>query len=354
VRDLPPNIFALVMATGIVSLACHGVDQLEVANAMGGGAWHVTALTLLGLNVIFYAVLWVLFLTRCLRHGDAVLADARTHARAPGYFTMAAATGVLGNQCVLLLGSWQAGLVLWIFTVTLWAALTYAVLPGLMESQAKPPLEKGLNGAWLLAVVATQSVCVLGCLIAPHCEQAREPLLFVALTFWLVGGMLYVWLIALIFYRVLFLPLAPADLTPPYWINMGAMAISTLGGTSLLRLDGTALPILAQVRPFVAGVTLAFWATATWWIPLLLALGAWRHVVQRYPLRYDHGYWAVVFPLGMYTVCTQNLVAGLELSFLAWLPRASVWLALGAWVATVAGLFTSLGRSLVAKPGGGG
>ena len=44
--------------------------------------------------------------------------------------------------------------------------------------------------------------------------------------------MLYIWLIALIFYRIMFLPLTPADLTPPYWINMGAMAISTLGGVS--------------------------------------------------------------------------------------------------------------------------
>jgi len=32
-------------------------------------------------------------------------------------------------------------------------------------------------------------------------------------------------------------------------------------------------------------MTLLFWATGTWWIPILLALGAWRHLFQRLALR---------------------------------------------------------------------
>ena len=50
--------------------------------------------------------------------------------------------------------------------------------------------------------------------------------------------MLYIWMIALIFYRFTFLPLTPGDLTPPYWINMGAMAISTLAGAALVAKAG--------------------------------------------------------------------------------------------------------------------
>ena len=42
------------------------------------------------------------------------------------------------------------------------------------------------------------------------------------------GGMLYIWMMSLIFYRYTFFPFSPGDLSPPYWINMGAMAISTL------------------------------------------------------------------------------------------------------------------------------
>jgi tellurite resistance protein TehA-like permease len=325
-RDLPPNIFAIVMATGIVALA------LKTAGWPAGG--H--ALFWVGLAT--YGVLWGLFVTRCARHWPAVRADLTSHAKAPGFFTIVAATGVLGNGCVILHDATGPGLAFWAVAVALWVLLSYSILPGLMEVEDKPDLGKGLSGVWLLVVVATQSVCVLGCLVAPHLpDGAAGPGLFTALCFWLVGGMLYLWLIALIFYRIMFRPLAPADLTPPYWINMGAMAISTLGGVSLVAAAG-GLSLLTDTLPFLKGLTLMFWATATWWLPLLLMLGAWRHGVKGYPLAYDHGYWGAVFPLGMYAVCTLRLAREFGLPFLVPLGEVFAWVSLAAWAATAAGL----------------
>jgi tellurite resistance protein TehA-like permease len=172
--------------------------------------------------------------------------------------------------------------------------------------------------------------------------------LFVALAFWLVGSMLYIWLIALIFHRILFLPLTPGELTPPYWINMGAMAISTLAGVRLVGEAGR-MALLTELLPFLKGMTLLFWATGTWWIPILLALGVWRHLYKRVPLTYEHGYWAAVFPLGMYTVCTQNLIRVFQLPFLEVITTAFVWIAFAAWGLTFAGLLHHL---LTAKSGG--
>jgi tellurite resistance protein TehA-like permease len=326
VRDLPPNIFAIVMATGIVALA------------VNGAGWPVGGHALFWIGLAAYGVLWVLTAGRCIRHWPAVRADLTSHARAPGFFTVVAATGVLGNGCVLLHEAPQAGLTLWVVALALWIGLTYTILPGLMEVEDKPDVDKGLSGVWLLVVVATQSVSVLGCLVAPHLPGgAVAPVLFAALCFWLVGGMLYLWLIALIFYRILFRPLAPADLTPPYWINMGAMAISTLGGVALVAATRGS-DSLAELLPFLKGLTLMFWATATWWLPLLLMLGAWRHVVKRYPLTYDHGYWGAVFPLGMYAVCTLRLAREFGFPFLVPLGEAFAWISLTAWVATAVGL----------------
>ena len=84
------------------------------------------------------------------------------------------------------------------------------------------------------------------------------------------------------------------------------------------------------------------WATATWWIPMLLALGSWRHVRKRVALRYEHGYWAAVFPLGMYTVCSQRLARELGLTFLEPIPDVFIWVALAAWAATFTGLLLHL------------
>jgi tellurite resistance protein TehA-like permease len=334
VRDLPPNIFAAVMATGIVSIAVHGAGH------------HPLALALFWVNVGLYAVLSALLLARALRHRAELAADLASHAKAPGFFTLVAAPCVLGNQCVLLFGAAAAGLALWAVGVVFWLALTYAMLPRLMEGTEKPRAEAGLSGAWLLTVVGTQAVAVLACLLAPAlAADAPEGLLFVALSFWLVGSMLYVWLIALIFHRIVFLPLSPGDLTPPYWINMGAMAISTLAGVRLVDESGR-MPLLAELVPFLKGMTLLFWATATWWVPILVALGAWRHLRGRVPLTYEHGYWAAVFPLGMYTACTQNLIRVFGLPFLGPIAAAFVWVALAAWALTFAGLVLDVLGSL--------
>lgn len=90
---------------------------------------------------------------------------------------------------------------------------------------------------------------------------------FLALSMWLWGGMLYLWMIALIFYRYYFFYFSPDDLSPPFWISMGAMAISTLAG-SLLIMNSADAPYLESLLPFLKGFTIFYWATGTWWIPM--------------------------------------------------------------------------------------
>lgn len=328
---LSPSYFALVMATGIVAIA---------AELQGR---PLIAAVLFDLNVVAYGLLWLLSLLRLAWHPRRMAADLADHHRGPGFFTTVAATCVLGSQ-MLLAGHPGPALALWLLGALLWFALTYAIFAALAVRHDKPSLAEGIHGGWLLAVVATQSVAVLGALLAAQAPQPwRLELNFLALSMWLWGGMLYIWTMTLIFYRYVFYRFSPGDLAPPYWINMGAMAISTLAGARLIA-NAPEAPFLASLLPFLKGFTVFYWATASWWIPMLVVLALWRHLWRRFPLRYDPLYWGAVFPLGMYAVCSAEMAQAMTLDFLSWIPPVFLYAALAAWGLTFYGMLRSLLR----------
>ncbi|MFZ0662633.1 MAG: tellurite resistance/C4-dicarboxylate transporter family protein [Acidobacteriaceae bacterium] len=325
VQHLHPAYFAMVMSTGAVAISAE----------LLGMPWLARGLT--WLNLIAFVILSAMTVARVSLYPRLFWEDLTNHSLGLGFFTIVAGAGILGAQYVIIVQHEELAKALLFGAILLWIVFTYTIFVALTVKKSKPSLAEGINGGWLLAVVGTQAVANLGTLLLPTFGHYADEALFFCLCLWLCGGMIYIWIISLIFYRYTFYEFSASDLMPPYRNNMGAMAISTLTGSMLIK-SANSGGFLLEFVPFLKGFTVFFWATATWWIPMLVALGLWRHVYKGFALSYDPLYWGAVFPLGMYTLATCRLSEAVKLPFLLSIPRYFIFIALAAWLAAFFGL----------------
>jgi tellurite resistance protein TehA-like permease len=313
----------MVMATGIIAVAASQQN------------WDWLAQALYVVAAIAYVVLAVLLGLRIARYPSMFTADVTNHAKGFAFLTTVAGTNVLGAASIVIHEWYDLAWVLWWVSLVLWAGFLYATLIAVVIGHGKPGLQSGINGTWFLLTVATESIAVVAALLLA--KDGGEALAFTALATFTLGLALYLIVMTMIFLRWTFLELDPTEADPPAWIAAGAVAITVLAGSNLM-LAAPASPRIDRVAPFIEGIVVLAWATATFWFPLMIAIGVWRHLVRRLPLRYHPSYWALVFPLGMYSAATFRMRAATELEVLEWLPKIALAAALVAWLATAFGL----------------
>ncbi len=332
VRGLTPGYFALVMATGIVSVG------------MAANDWPLVSVILLGIAALAYLVLILLNVARIIRHRRAMAADFADPARAFGFFTFVAASSVLGSR-LSQEGFHFAALVLLLVATSAWILLGY-VIPwtAVLGERRVTPLSTA-NGTWFIWAVASQSIAVLAATLEVELEAWRAPMGLLAVFSWSVGIFLYVAVGVFVGIRMLSFPFRPTDLTPPYWVAMGATAITVVAGARIV--DMATAPMVDATRGLIAGAAVFFWAFGTWLIPPLILAGLWRHAIHRVPLNYEATLWSIVFPLGMYGVGSQFLGVVDDLPIVEAIGYAESWVALAAWLVTFVAMLAHIWRTVV-------
>lgn len=319
IKNLSPAYFALPMSTGIVTIASYLLG------------YHKISSIAFIINNIEIAILSFLFILRLVFYFPEFKKDLKSPQKGAAFLTIVIALCVYGTKNVMLEDNLTMALLGWSFTFSLWLVLMFSFFISLATSQKKFSLSKGLNGSWLLLVVSAQALSISGNLVAAHFHFQPHITLLVTSMLFLLGGLFYIIIIGLIFYRFVFLPMKPEDFHPSYWINMGAVAISTLAG-SILVIQLTGIEGFQNFIPTVTVMTIFYWIIGTWWIPIILYMEIWKRI--KIKVKYDASYWSLVFPIGMYTICTWYLAIILELPVLKSIPLATILVAWGTWLFT--------------------
>lgn len=349
VRNFHPAYFAMVMATGIVSIAFEAMD------------FSVIAKVLFILNLGFYTVLCIVLIARMAFFLPDLMADFLALRRAWLFLTFVVGTNTVGMQ--LLVFQQAAGLatLLWLVALLGWIVCIYSIIINLVSERRKP-IHEIVNGATLLVVVGTVSVALLAIHLLETIAAPPDYAYFAVGTFWILGFILYLIIVSLVTYCLFFRRFEPADWDAPYWICMGAAAIITLAGADLVSHVPTP-GWWKSARETALGLTAFAWLIGTLWIPYQVIMDIrkftrvgitgpvplwvkafpWFRLALGRPYHaYDPPAWSRVFPMGMYTACTLALTKAAGHESLAVIPYCWGWLALLIWALTLMGALRSV------------
>lgn len=326
---LPTDCFAVVMATGIVSIVAHGEGRPGIANVLG-----VIAATV-------FAGLVVLVADRLRRR--QLLNDPHDPTEVFGLYTFVAACGVLDAR----LGHRPLSLVIGIglVQVVAWFALL-PVVWNTLRGTSIAWLRGQARGSWLLATVGTQSLAITA--VALSSVGTTRLFLGVAVGCWVAGLAAYLVTAVLVVWRVVRTQACPEEVTPDSWVLMGALAISALAGGKLAVAAGSP-GAFAWLHAVMSPATVALWLLASAWIPLLIAVELWRlRRLGAAAARYTRTRWAMIFPLGMYASASYTVAQGIDWPYrLMVLSHVFFWVALLGWCAAAYGL----GRARLTRAG---
>src|SRR5665647_1054910 len=201
-ESLTPGYFALVMATGIISIGM----RLEGYSVI---SWGLLAITAAAFVALVSLTAW-----RFVAYRQAVNDDFNDPRRGFGFFTFVAATNVLGVRLGAE-GHYGATAFLLLVSGISWLVLGYVVPWTAALGRKERPIVADANGTWFIWVVASQSVAIAAATLEPVFQTGRRELALLAVMSWSVGVFLYAAAGIFVSLRLMLYKFGPEELTPP-------------------------------------------------------------------------------------------------------------------------------------------
>ncbi len=338
IKNFTPNWYATTMGTGITAICINTLSGMFPWLALFSTVlWIINialflffTLVLIAQSVLYPASWW-----RLLHHSS--------QAMFLGCIPMGLMTIVNG---FILFGlpifgdiAVKIATFLWWFDVGL-SLFSVLVVPYCMFTRQQHDLE-GMTAVWLLPFVACEVAAAGGALLFPHLSIAHGlTILFCSLILWAISVSLALSILVIFFHRLCVHKLPPKELAASIWLPLGptgtgALALLLIGSNAnlLSAVHAEAVASLIRLLPGIGlliGVLL--WALASWWF--MIACVATLYYLVQGQLKFNLGFWAYTFPLGVYTMATVTLGVQTEMCFfkiLGWVFVAClslIWLSI--------------------------
>ncbi|HUX42547.1 MAG TPA: hypothetical protein VMV83_15370 [Rectinemataceae bacterium] len=301
VRHFNPAWFASVMGTGGLASALHA--------ALGSiPLFEGIADILVGLNIALFILFLIPWTARWVLHFDRLSEDLKHPMLGNFFVTMPVGAIILGAN-LLLVGpdfldrSFVGATAVVLFAVAAVLILFFTVLVMHIAYVRENLQPEQINFAWFITPVADIVVPVLGvplvALLKDSNPGAAQFINLLNLAFFGIGFLLFIFIGAIVFNRLISHKLPHAQVSPTFWILLGPIGIGTV---ALFGIAGSAQSL--GLLPDPSGMKLAgvlLWGFGLWAFiqTLVVTIKYWREGIP-----FSMTWWAFIFPFAAYVLAT--------------------------------------------------
>ncbi len=308
IKYFAPGWFAVIMGTGglgnILFLWKDSISWLQYAG---------TALAALALTLYFLAL--VPWLIRWFKYFEYVRRDLH-HPIATNFFvTMPVATTIIGTNIHVIWSQYLIQYAVFVLTFIAWIAaiigvmfFTFYTTFRLMSKDVAPEPET-MNFSWIMAPIANMAILLNGnpVLELAHKYQPDWSMsIFIANTAFLgIGFFLFVFISAIIFVRLVYHPLPPAETTPSFGIFLSAVGLAVSAIIDSAK-NAQTMGLLGDINTSLLSAAV-IWGFGIWIVGIIVIICI--HQLRRGGIPFNLGWWAFIFPLAAYTICSQKIAS---------------------------------------------
>ncbi|WP_019849507.1 C4-dicarboxylate ABC transporter [Desulfitobacterium sp. PCE1] len=308
IKYLAPAWFAVIMGTG-------GLANIFFLWQNSFPLGHFLGIALAALADILYFCVLIPWVIRWLKYFPYAYRDLN-HPLAGNFFvTMPVATVIFGTNIYLIWSKYLSETLIYSLIFTFWVIaiigvtfFTFYTTFRMMRVEETPRPEM-INFSWIMAPIANMAVSLIGNPVLEltmklHSSWSVSVLLMNTALFG-IGFFLFIFISAIVFVRLANHPLPPADTIPSFGIFLSAVGLAVSAIIDASK-NAQELGLLASTD-LANLIAVVIWGFGAWIVGIITIISV--HQLRKGGIPFSMGWWAYIFPLAAYTLCSQKIAA---------------------------------------------